>query len=78
MVSNVSAELVVSKLLPSSAPVPAGLVATRPSYQPTTTAAVAPTPTATKNSRIAPATYIEYLNGAKALLATRSYVNEVN
>src|SRR5215218_4729675 len=61
--SNAVAELVVSNILPSAESVP-----TRPTCQPATTAAVAPTPIATKNTSSTPATYIKYLNGGESAL----------
>src|SRR5215210_8113189 len=69
MSSGALAALVVSDLLPSSVLVSAEPVATRPDCQPTTTAVVAPTPTATKSTRSAPATNIKYLDGGESALS---------
>jgi putative transposase len=62
-------ELVVSDSLPVMVVLSAESVATDPDCQSTTTAAVTPTPTATNNTRSAPATYIKYLNGGESALS---------
>jgi hypothetical protein len=67
--SDALVALVVSDLLVPNVLVSAGPDATRPDCQPTTTAVVAPTPTATKNPRSIPATYIKYLNEGESALS---------
>jgi putative transposase len=62
-------ELVVSDSLPVMVLLSAESVATDPDCQSTTTAAVTPTPTATNNTRSAPARYIKYLNGGESALS---------
>ena len=71
---SASAVLVVSSMLPSEVEVPVGSVpaspvAVCPNCQPTTVAAVAPMPSATKNNRITPATYTKYLTGDESILS---------
>src|SRR5215203_4019741 len=67
--SDALAEPVVRNMLLSSELVSAEPLVASPDCQPTTTAAVAPTPTAMKSTRSTPTTYIKYLNGGESALS---------